>query len=183
MAAKKTSAPEMTTVIDLSKEPVLFSDSWTVGPDGSFDDVTRERFASELASGRNLKTAAANTGIPFARARLWMYRPEMKKRKRELRAAIPTAATFHYSLHSIVGELMKNAQLARDAKQFKASNEALLAIYNIARENKDTFTSALDIKQEAKVNGTLAADLRAHLYGIKTVEELEEEEAAEADDA
>lgn len=178
MAVKKSN-PEMTTTIDLSKEPVLFSDSWTVGPDGSFDDVTRERFASELASGRTLKAASENTGIPFARARQWMYRPEMKKRKRELRSAIPTAATFHYSLHSIVGELMKNAQLAREAEQFKASNEALLAIYNIARDNKDTFTSALDIKHEAKVSGTLAADLRAHLHGIKTIDALEAEDEAE----
>jgi hypothetical protein len=173
----------MTAAVDLSQEPVLFSDSWTVGPDNSFDDVTRERFASELASGRNLKTAAANSGVPFAKARTWMYRPEMKKRKRELRASIPTAATFHYSLHSIVGELMKNAQLARDAEQFKASNEALLAIYNIARDNKDTFTSALDVKAEARVSGSLAADLRAHLYGIKTVAELDAEDAADGADA
>jgi hypothetical protein len=130
---------------DKVSDPNSYNQTWTRGADGSFNDIKKEKFATFLAGGKTMAEAARLIGLTEVTGRLWAKNDDMKDRKRILRATPAISQTFVVSIAMIVSELHRNAQLAREENQFKASNDALLAMYEIAKNEKsllETFTAA-----------------------------------------
>lgn len=113
-----------------------FKHTWTRGPDGSFNDIQKEKFAIQLASSKSVAESARMVGINIMTAHKWAGNEEMQERKRTLRATPAISQTFQVSIAMIVAELYQNAKGAREAEQFKASNDALEAMYRIAKNEK-----------------------------------------------
>lgn len=105
-------------------------------PAGPFDDLRKEDFAKARAQGGSIRASAALAGVGYDTGIGWQKRPEMMARIRELRSGADTfvGATVGW----IIGELKKNVDLARDQNAIKASNEALMLIYRIINEDKES---------------------------------------------
>lgn len=117
-------------------EPKTYYTTWTRGSDGSFNDIEKEQFATLLAKGKSIAEAARTVGINHRTGSGWAAHEDMKERKRVLRARPGVSQTFSVSIAMIVAELHRNALEARDAQQYKASNDALDKMYEIAKNEK-----------------------------------------------
>ncbi len=98
-------------------------DPFRRSPGGPFDSLERETYARARARGEPLKAAATAAGVKPAAAYDWEKHESVKERIRELRAGSETF--INVSAGWLLEQLKQNAQLAREAEQFKASNEAL----------------------------------------------------------
>lgn len=101
-----------------------------------FDDVRKDEYAKARAKGGTIRAASGVAGIDYATGLSWEKHPEMMARIRELRSGAENfvGATTGW----IINELKKNVDLARDQNAIKSSNEALMLIYRIINEDKES---------------------------------------------
>lgn len=143
-------------------DPTSFRQTWTRGSDGSFNDIKKEKFAVLLAGGKSIKDASEQVEIATATGALWAKHDDMKMRKRVLRATPAVSQTFTVSIAMIVAELHLNATQAREAGNFKASNDALVSMYEIAKAEK-SLLETFDAKLSTTSGKNVVAALQAHL--------------------
>lgn len=141
--------------------------SWERGSDGTFNDLKKERFATALASSKTCSDAAKEVGIGYNTALAWAKHTDMQERKRALRSTPAVSQIFRVSIAMIVAELHRNAMEARDAQQFKASNDALKTMYDIAKDEK-SLLEAFEAKGEDVTSASdVAEKMKAHIARLK----------------
>lgn len=145
-----------------------FVRSWVRGADGSFNDVKKERFARELAIGRSVPEAAEVAHIAPETGYVWCKHPELRERKKLLRANPAVAKTYSVSIAMILAELHLNSVGARENGDYKASTEALVHMYKIAKEDK-SLLETFDATTAAKQSTDVVAALQAHLSKAKAM--------------
>ena len=154
---------------DSSLDPTSFAMTWTLGPDGSFNDPQKEKFAMHLGGGKTIAEASRLVGITGKTGLLWAKNPDMKERKRILRAQPGISQTFSVSIAMIVAELHRNAMEARAAEQFKASNDALQMMYTIAKQEKSLLETFEAKGEESGGSGNIVDRLKNHLSAKHTL--------------
>lgn len=107
---------------------------WARDPGGPFVSLERELFAKARARGATIKASSADAGITHATGTKYERNDEMRKRISELRRGAEDFVGV--STACLIGELMRNAAEAREAGAYKASNEALVAVYKMVTEDK-----------------------------------------------
>lgn len=107
---------------------------WARDPGGPFVSLERELFAKARARGATIKAASADAGITHVTGTKYERNDEMRKRISELRRGAEDFVGV--STACLIGELMRNAAEAREAGAYKASNEALVAVYKMVTEDK-----------------------------------------------
>lgn len=108
---------------------------WAKDGNGAFLDKRREDFARCRARGLNLRNCSKDLGISYNSCRIWDEHPVMKEHIAELRenhdSFIPVSMGY------IIHELQENAKLARAAGQYKASNEAIMHMYEMLTTHEE----------------------------------------------
>jgi hypothetical protein len=104
-------------------------------PLSPFDDPRLEDYCRARAAGQSPSAAATHAGYGKGHGPKLAVDPDVMERVRELRDGSNTLVTV--SVGYIVQQLRKNAEEARDAGQFKPSNDALGLLYEIITKNKD----------------------------------------------
>lgn len=110
------------------------TDAWARDPTGPFVAIEKELFAKARARGATQKASAADAGISYQTAIKYERHDEMRKRISELRQGAEDFVGV--SKAHLIHKLMQNAEEARGAGAFKASNEALLGVYKLISEDK-----------------------------------------------
>lgn len=159
-------------------EPTTYVTTWTRGADGAFNDLKKERFATLLAAGKNLREASDEVGIAHTTAFAWAKHPDMKVRKRALRATPAISQTFCVSIAMIVAELHANATKAREAGDYRSSNDALNSMYKISKAEK-SLLETFDAKTASR-SGDVVSALQAHLSKAQQLPQSIEAEGEEA---
>ena len=150
-------------------------DVWRRDPGAPFDDLGREQYAQARARGGTVPASANEAGVAKSSAIAFEKHPAMRERIRELRQGAQTFVGV--SVGWILGELKKNAQLARDEGQLKSSNEALKLMYDIVRTDPNVanqMARALPPSASPKaIKKQLLASLQSELNGgaVDTVSE------------
>lgn len=117
------------------REKILSPLSLDREPGQPFPDASVEEYAQRRAHGSPVRAASLHVGLtPHAAGRLEKA-PEFERRLQELRASRTEALDLNW----IVSELMLNVRDARIVNAFKASNEAIIQLYEIYEKNKDLF--------------------------------------------
>lgn len=118
----------------LGRGPASIRDrAWERAPgSGEFIDPRKEQFAICLAKGMSIKRAAKESRVNLDTAnRKWSRESFMVERVQQLRRQNPTVVM---GVPQVLNELRENAELAREAGQFKASTEAWALIYKIVKQ-------------------------------------------------
>lgn len=136
--------------------------AWNRAPGQPFEELSRERYAAARAKGQTAKAAAEEAGLVYRTGLEFEKNPDMKRRIQELRQHSETFVG--YSVAFILSELKRNAEIAREEKQIKSSNEALMAMYKIISQDPDAVQNAAralppDLDQKT-VRKELLASLR-----------------------
>lgn len=153
----------------IEEEPHEYATSWTRGADGSFNHLQKERFAIALASGKTVTESSEEVGIKTSTGLKWSKNIDMRLRKKELRQSPAISQTFVVSVAMIVADLHKNATMARDNLDFKASNDALIQIYKIAKQEK-TLLETFDARVATGTpSSEIVGQLQAHLAKARLV--------------
>jgi hypothetical protein len=139
-------------------------------PSGAFEDSRKERFAEAVASGMPVSKASAHVEVRRETGYLWAKHPRMLSRIDVLRSNDLKYKQVSVSL--VVTQLARNVELATEAGQFKASNEALAMLYKILKADKDVLRDAGVLVHEPVVRPALAAGKPATSVSSAVLEKL-----------
>ncbi len=114
--------------------PKKRTDAWARDPTGPFVALEKELYAKARARGVTVKAASADAGIAVETGTKYERNEIMRKRISELRQGAEDFVGV--SKAHLIHKLMQNADEAREAGAFKASNEALLGVYKLISEDK-----------------------------------------------
>lgn len=130
----------------------MAEDTFKRDPGGPFFDLKRETFAKCRAKGMSIKAAAEEAETSYASGSVWDKHHAMTARVTELREGADNFVPI--SIGWIVRELKKNAEMARDALQFKASTDTLKTLYDILKKDESLVseqpTAALEDGEKSK---------------------------------
>jgi hypothetical protein len=106
-----------------------------------FEDARVETYARCRARGVAIRKASEEAGIATATAQKLEKADEFRERMRELKDA--TQAFTGITLAAIMQRLLKNADAAHDAGDFKGSNQALAQLTTLVKEDAGRVTGSL----------------------------------------